>query len=190
MSGHVIFKDGKVTGGELKYEDVQKYLPAISQMRAQGQHALADSTLAMLLNTGHPLAIAEKINELLKSGVVGEAIPFADQLRAKADAGDADAMLNWAAFILTHRLPGDPKDALSFMEQLVDKGFAHLTAHAAAYFLMRCLKGDGDQKENNKWLNHWLAICRPKQFKQYQKGILDQKTFLNEIAAEAGYTLT
>lgn len=54
MSGHVIFKDGKIVSGNLTYDDVQRYLPALEQFRSQGQHDMADSILNTMPETGQP----------------------------------------------------------------------------------------------------------------------------------------
>lgn len=180
--GYAVIKDGKVISGSLTYADVSKYMGAIDQMRANGHQDQADTTMNLMVETGHPLALVAKADELLKRGIVGDGTTMIQ--RAKA-TGDIDAILNWASWVLRDRIVGDVDEALAALEDVAKKGYPHLIVAAPGYFLRNIAKGL-DHVENNIGLNKFLTLWNPKGYAQVEKGKLSQRKFLEPIEREAG----
>jgi hypothetical protein len=189
QTGHIIFNEKGILSGSLSYTDVPKYVSALGQMKA-ADPALFELTLKQLLDTGHPVAIAFKLEHCIENNAPRGEIDFlTEQLKAKAFDNDSDAMVNWASKVLVKTIPGDEDLALGMMQQLAERGFPHLTAHAAVYYLQRINDGDGDHQENNRLLSYWLKTCRPKDYKKWEKGKLEQRELIRLVLSDAGFQL-
>lgn len=189
-SEFVIYKEGSVIGGSLKYGDVPKYIALLEQMKSAGDNVLYESTLRLLTDTGHPLALAHAFNKARDEGEADTALSIANAVKTKADAGDNDAMLNWAAWVLRGWVNDDPNIALGFMESLAKRGFSNLTHGVVAYYFIRANQGIGDHNENNKQLSRWLKISHPREFKKAENGKMDFQALLAIVLEKSGIVIT
>lgn len=188
---YVIFDGEGAIGDGLNYDDVPKYVASLDQIKESDNQTLFENTLNMLVNTGHPLALSAKFNQLITEGSIQEANNIASDVKTMALKDDHDAMLNWGAWVLQGRIDGDSELALSFMRKLANRGFADQTVYAAFYYLRKCsdVEKYPNEQDNINKLNDWLQICRPDVYQKFRKGKLTQEHLLEEVAAAAGMGL-
>lgn len=183
MSNFVIFKDNQIAAGSIKLDDVPKYVPILDKMYANGHHELADTALAKMLETEHPLAMIYKADKLINEGNIEEGTEL---IQKAVKTKHIDALLNYGSWVLRGRInPDDVESALAMLKEVAQKGHNELIIAAPAYYLKRIALGF-DHVENNARLNEWLEIWNPKLCKKFKKGRITQKELLTPISKEAG----
>ncbi|KZX78229.1 hypothetical protein A3715_10200 [Oleiphilus sp. HI0009] len=195
LFGFTVFNADKILSGSVSYDDVPKYLPALSEFKSKGADDIAKRLLIEMLKTDHPQAL---LADIKLSGQPVLAHSSYHRLLSKADNNDLEAKLQWAFLVLLSYVDEgylffsseDCEKALIFMQDAASSGRAQETHACVMYFLARINAGEGDHSENNKHLDYWLKTSSPKVYKKFQKGKFSQFETLNHCAKKCGFDLT